>query len=51
MPEVFDVQDIVPKFLSFAAKGAYDHAKKQVAYACIINNYRQLASSSYESDE
>ncbi|MCJ7422697.1 hypothetical protein MUP01_00290 [Candidatus Bathyarchaeota archaeon] len=42
MSEILDIQNLVSEFLSLAAIGAYDHAKEQVTYARIINNYRQL---------
>ena len=47
MPEVSNIQDIVCKFLSLTAKSANDHAKKQVAYARIVNDNRQLRASPY----
>jgi hypothetical protein len=45
IPEILDIQHIIPEFLSLAAKGTNDHAKKQVTYASIINDYRQLTAS------
>jgi hypothetical protein len=39
-----DVNESVLELAGFLAVGAYDHAEKQVAAACVINDNRQLTA-------